>query len=149
MLCWFLLSPQKQKKEPHEHRKGWVLWSGRGQLRETGSTSAALPATSRPPSPYITDPKISAYFDVAIPHLDRALWGRIPDLRTRWAPCRNSTNISAPFFNEPLLLSTPSFFEVGGNIYNTLTLESFKDLCLDSQRIKKLTSKLQLHCVNY
>jgi len=30
---------------------GWVLRSGRGQLRETGSTSAAPPATSRATSP--------------------------------------------------------------------------------------------------
>jgi len=30
---------------------GWVLRSGRGQLRETGSTSAAPPATSRATNP--------------------------------------------------------------------------------------------------
>ena len=30
---------------------GWVLQSGRGQLRETGSTSAAPPATSRATNP--------------------------------------------------------------------------------------------------
>ena len=38
---------------------------------------------------------------------------------------------------------------MGGNIYNTLTLESFKDLCLDSQRIKKLASMLHVHSVNF
>ena len=30
---------------------GWILWSGRGQLRETGSTPAAPSATSRATNP--------------------------------------------------------------------------------------------------
>jgi len=36
---------------------GWVLRSGRGQLRETGSTSAAPPATSRSTNPRQHRPK--------------------------------------------------------------------------------------------
>jgi len=36
---------------------GWVLRSGRGQLRETGSTSAAPPATSRATNPRQHRPK--------------------------------------------------------------------------------------------
>jgi len=36
---------------------GWVLRSGRGQLRETGSTPAALPATSRATNPRQHRPK--------------------------------------------------------------------------------------------
>jgi hypothetical protein len=36
---------------------GWVFRSGRGQLRETGSTSAAPPATSRATSPRQHRPK--------------------------------------------------------------------------------------------
>jgi len=36
---------------------GWVLRSGRGQLRETGSTSAAPPATSRATNPRQHQPK--------------------------------------------------------------------------------------------
>jgi len=36
---------------------GWVLRSGRGQLRETGSTSAAPPATSKATNPRQHRPK--------------------------------------------------------------------------------------------
>jgi hypothetical protein len=36
---------------------GWVLRSGRGQLRETGSTPAALPATNRATNPRQYRPK--------------------------------------------------------------------------------------------
>ena len=38
---------------------------------------------------------------------------------------------------------------VGGTIYNTHTLKSFKELGLDSQSVKKLASKLHVHSVNY
>ena len=38
---------------------------------------------------------------------------------------------------------------VGGTIYNTHTLKPFKELGLDSQRFKKLASKLHVHSVNF
>jgi hypothetical protein len=38
---------------------------------------------------------------------------------------------------------------VGGTIYNTNTLKPFKELGLDSQRVKKLASKLHVHSVNF
>jgi transcriptional regulator of met regulon len=38
---------------------------------------------------------------------------------------------------------------VGGTIYNTHTLKPFKELGLDSQRVKKLASKLPVHFVNF
>jgi len=38
---------------------------------------------------------------------------------------------------------------VGGTIYNTHTLKLFKELGLNSQRIKKLASKLHVHSVNF
>jgi hypothetical protein len=38
---------------------------------------------------------------------------------------------------------------VGGTIYSTHTLKPFKDLGLDSQRVKKLASKLHVHSVNF
>ena len=37
----------------------------------------------------------------------------------------------------------------GGTIYNTHTLKPFKELGLDSQRDKKLASKLHVHSVNF
>ena len=38
---------------------------------------------------------------------------------------------------------------VGGTIYNTHTLKPFKELGIDSQRVKKLASKLHVHSVNF
>jgi len=38
---------------------------------------------------------------------------------------------------------------MGGTIYNTQTLKPFKDLGLDSQRVKKLASKLHVHSVSF
>ena len=38
---------------------------------------------------------------------------------------------------------------VGGTIYNTHTLKPFKEPGLDSQRVKKLASKLHVHSVNF
>jgi len=38
---------------------------------------------------------------------------------------------------------------VGGTIYNTQTLKPFKELVLDSQRVKKLALKLHVHSVNF
>jgi len=38
---------------------------------------------------------------------------------------------------------------VGGTIYNNHTLESFKELGLDSQRVNNFASKFHVHYVNY
>jgi hypothetical protein len=38
---------------------------------------------------------------------------------------------------------------VSGTIYNNNTLEPFKKLGLDSRRVKKLSSKLHVHYINY
>ena len=38
---------------------------------------------------------------------------------------------------------------VGGTIYTTRTLKPFKELGLDSQRVKKLASKLHVHSVHF
>jgi len=38
---------------------------------------------------------------------------------------------------------------VGGTIYNTHTLKPFKELGLDSQRVRQLASKLHVHSVNF
>jgi hypothetical protein len=61
---------------------GWVLRSGRGQLRETGSTSAAPPAPIEPPpTPDSTDLKTSANLGVTSTS-SRSSIVKTPDLRT-------------------------------------------------------------------
>jgi len=52
----------------------------------------------------------------------------------------------------PLLRSQPPptpTLRVGGTIYNSHTLKPFKELGLDSQRVKKLASKLHVRSVNF
>ena len=48
-----------------------------------------------------------------------------------------------------LFRSSQSVSVVGGTIYNTHTLRPFKELNFDSQRVKKLASKLHVHSVNF
>ena len=57
MLYWLLSSPRKQRRNRLATNVGWVLRSGRGQLRETRSTSAAPPAISRSTFPRQHHPK--------------------------------------------------------------------------------------------
>ena len=60
--------PARTKKQQTSNEGGWVLRSGRGQLRETKSTSAATPAAiSRSTFPDSNDPTrgtISAFYNV-------------------------------------------------------------------------------------
>ena len=73
---------------------------------------------------------------------------RTPDLKTSWTPQRNSTKTFATFSKMPPLLSTSSFW-VWAAPSTTHTLKPFKELGLDSQRVKKLASKLHVHSVNF
>jgi len=63
-------------------------------------------------------------------------------------PHRNSTKTSATFSKEPPLLSTSPFW-VWAAPSTTPTMKPFKELGLDSQRIKKLAYKLHVHSVNF
>ena len=56
---------------------GWVLRSGRGQLRETGSTSAAPPATNRATNPKQHRPKdlSKPRRDIHLVEISQVLWG--------------------------------------------------------------------------
>jgi len=55
ILCWTPIAAKTQKQQTNVG--GWVLRSGREQLRETGSTSAAPPATSTATNPRQHRPK--------------------------------------------------------------------------------------------
>ena len=65
---------------------------------------------------------------------------------------KNSTKTFATFSKEPPLLSTSSFWVwAAPSTYTTLTLWSLSRnwLGLNSQRVKKLASKLHVHSVNF
>ena len=127
---------------------GWVLRSGRGQLRKTGSTSAAPPATSTATNPRQHRPKDLNNLARHPPRRDQVLWGH---------QTSDQLNAARKTAQRPLLhlLQGASvslhiiLLGVGGTIYNTHTLKPFKELGLDSQRVKKLASKLHVHSVNF
>jgi len=127
---------------------GWVPRSGRGQLRETGSTSAAPPATSRATNPKQHRPK-----DLSIPRRDIHLVEIKYCENTR---PQNQLNAAKEQHKDLCnILQGASvtlhiiLLGVGGTIYNTHTLKPFKELGIDSQRVKKLASKLHVHSVNF
>ena len=99
-----------------------------------------------PPSPDSTDPKVSAFSNVTFTSSSTV---RTLDHRISWAPHRNNTKASAPSFQEPQLLSTPSFWE-WVVLSTTITRWSlFKELGLNSQSAVKIASKFHVHSVNY
>jgi len=63
---------------------------------------------------------------------------------------RRAGTAQRPLQHPPRTLRHLSHHPCGsGTIYNNHTLESFKDLGLDYQRVQKLASKLHNHSVNY
>ena len=126
---------------------GWVLWSGRGQLRETGSISAAPPATNKATNPRQHRPK-----DLSKPRRDIHLVEIKYCEDTRPQNQLNATKDQHKDLCNTLQGASVTLhiilWGVGGTIYNTHTLKPFKELGLDSQRVKKLASKLHVHSVN-
>ena len=100
-------------------------------MRETGSTSAAPPATSTATNPRQHRPKDlnNTWRDI---HLVETKY--YEDNRPQNQLNAATEQTFAKFSKEPLLLSTSSFLGVGVTIYNTHTLKPFKELGLDSQR---------------
>jgi len=130
---------------------GWVLRSGRGQLRETGSTSAALPATSRATTPRQHRPN-----DLSKPRRDIHLVGikYCEDIRpqNQLNAAKEQHKDLCNILQGASVTRSPHhhiLLGVGGTIYNTHTLKPFKKLGVDSQRVKKLASELHVHSVNF
>jgi len=142
-----LVTPIAAKTQKQQTKVGgWVLRSGRGQLRETGSISAAPPASSRATNPRQHRPKDLNKLRRDI-HLVKIKY--CEDTRPQNQPnaakeqhkdlCNILQGASATLHVIHL--------GVGGTIYNTHTLKPFKELGLDSQRVNKIASKLHVHSV--
>jgi hypothetical protein len=119
-------------------------------LRETGSISAAPPATSsRATNPRQHRPKDLSKTRRDI-HLVKIKY--CEDIRPQ-----NQLNAAKEQHKDLYYILQGAFatlhiilLGVGGNIYyNTHTLKPFKELDLKSQRAKKLASKLHVHSVNF
>jgi hypothetical protein len=127
---------------------GWVLRSGKGQLRETGSKPTAPPATSRATNPRQHRPRdlSKTWHDIHIVEIKYCEDTRPQNqLNAAKEQHKDLCNILQ---GTSVILHT-IHLGVGGTIYNTHTLKPFKELGLDSQRVKKLASKLHVHSVNY
>ena len=100
-----LITPISAKTQKQQTTAGgWVLRSGRGQLRETGSIPAALPAISTATSPRQHRPK-----DLSKPRRDQVLWRHQtsePAERRKGTAQRLLQHLS----KAPPLLSTSSFW---------------------------------------
>ena len=144
-----LVTPVAAKTQKQQTNVGgWVLRSGRGQLRETGSTSAAPPATSTATNPRQHRPKDlnKTRRDIQLVEIKYCEDTRPQNqLNAAKEQHKNLCNIlqGASVTLHIILLG------VGGTIYNTHTLKPFKELGLDSKRVKKPASKLHVHSVNF
>jgi hypothetical protein len=146
---FMLVTPIAAKTQKQQTNVGgWVLRSGREQLRETGSISAAPPATNRATNPRQHRPK-----DLSKHRLDIHLVEIKYCENTRPQNQLNAAKEQHKDLSNTLQGASVTLhiilFGVGGTIYNIYTLIPFKELGLDSQRVKELVSKLHVHSVNF
>jgi len=128
---------------------GWVLRSGRGHLRENGSTPAAPPATSRSTNARQHRPKDlnKTRRDIHLVEI-KYCEGTRPQKQLNAAKEQHK-DLCNKILQEASVTPHIILLGVGGTIYNTHTLKPFKELGLDSQRVKKLASKLHVHSVDF
>jgi hypothetical protein len=121
---------------------------GRGRLRETVSTPAALPATSRATNPRQHRPKDLSKTRRDIHLIEVKCCEDTRPQNQLYAAKEQHKDLCNILQGASITLRI-ILLCVGGTIYNTHTLMSFKELGLDSQRDKKLASKLHVHSVNF
>ena len=129
---------------------GWVFRSGREQLRETGSTSAAPPATNRATNPSRQHRPNHLNKHRRDIHLVKIKYCEDSRPQNQLNAAKEQHNDLYALSKEPPCVTLHIILlGVGGTIYNTHTLKPFKELGLDSQRVKNLASKLHVHSVNF
>jgi len=124
----------------------WVLRSGRGQL--TGSTPAVPPATSR-----ATNPRQHRPNDISKPrrdiHLVEIKYCKDTRPQNQLNAAKEQHQGLCNILQGASVALLITLLGKRGTIYNTHTLKPFKELGLDSQRVKKFASKLHVHSVNF
>jgi len=129
------------------NERGWILRSGRGRLRGTGSTSAAPPATSRSTFPRQHQPKGLSILQRDINLIEIKYFEDTRPQKQLSAAQEQHKDLC--IFQGASVTIRTILLGMGGIIYNTEALEPFKDLGLDSQRLTVFASKLDVHFVNY
>ena len=100
----------------------------------------------QPPTPYSTDLKTSTKLGVTSTSSKSSVAGTPP--QTSWTLQKTAERSLQHSPNASVTLHI-ILLGVGGTIYNTHTLKPFKKLGVDTQRVKKLASKLHVHSVNF
>jgi len=115
---------------------GWVLRSGRGQLRETGSTPAAPLATSRATNPRQHRPKDlnKTWRDI---HLVEIKYCEDTRPQNQLNAAKEQHKDLCHILQGASVTLHIILLGVGGTNY-THTLKPFKELGLDSQRVNKI-----------
>ena len=127
---------------------GWVFRSGREQLRETGSTSAAPPATNRATNPSRQHRPNHLNKHRRDIHLVKIKYCEDTRPQNQLNAAKEQHKDLYALSKEPPCVTLHIILlGVGGTIYNTHTLKPFKELGLDSQRVNKIASKLHVHSV--
>jgi len=144
-----LVTPIAAKTQKQQTNIGeWVLRSGRRQLRETGSISGAAPATSTATNPRQHRPKDLNKTRRDI-HLVEIKYCEDTRPQNQLNAAKEQHKDLSNIFQGAYVTLHIILLGAGGTIYNTHTLKPFKELGLDSQRVKKLASKLHVHSVNF
>jgi len=122
-----LVTPSAAKTQKQQFNVGgWVLRSGRGQLRETGSTSAAPPATSKATNPRQHRPK-----DFSKPrrdiHLVEIKYFEDTRPQNQLDAAKEQHKDLCNILQGASVTLHIILLGVGGTIYNTHTLKPFKN----------------------
>jgi len=137
----------KTQKQQTNVGGGFFEVAGGMHLREAGSTPAAPPATSRVTNPRQHQPKdlSKTRRDIHLVEIKYCESTRPQNqLNAAKEQHKDLCNILQGDSTLHVIL-----LGVGGTIYYNHTLKPFKELGLDSQRVKKLASKLHVHSVNF
>ena len=134
----------KTRMQQTSNEGGWVLRSGRGQLRGTGSTSAAPPAISRSTFPR---QHRSKYLSILQRDIHPTEIKCCEDTRPQNQLSDAKASSASPF-TEPPFSSTPSFcLREGGTIYNSHMLEHLRGWVLILKELNKKASFCPLRCL--
>jgi len=117
-------------------------------LRKTGSTSAAPPATSTATNPRQHRPKdlIKTRRDI---HLVKIKYCEDIRPQNQLNAAKEQHKGLCNILQGASVTLHIILLGMGCTIYNTHTLKPFKELGLDSQKAKKLVSKLHVHSLNF
>jgi len=106
------------------------------------------PPPTDPPSPDSTDPKISAFSQLDI-HLIKIKYGEDTRPQNQLSAAQEQHKGLCSILQGASVALHTILLGVASTIYNNHTLEPFKELGLDSQRVRKLAFKLHVYSVKY